>query len=55
MEIGVGTFGGCFGNMAGKVSLMMSKNGGGSFVEIGMGTFGGCFGNMARMPGRFSQ
>ena len=42
------TFGGCFINMAGKVSLMMSQNGESSFVEIGVGTFGGCFGNKLR-------
>lgn len=55
VEIGVGTFEGCFGNIAGKVSLMMSRNGESSFVEMGMGTFGGCFINKARMPGRFSS
>jgi hypothetical protein len=55
VEIGMGTFGGCFGNMAGKVFPMMSQNGESSFVEIGIGTFGGCFGNKARMRRRFSQ
>ena len=55
MEIGVGTFGGCFGNKAHKVFPMMSQNGECSFVEIGIGTFGGCFVNKAQMPGRFSQ
>ena len=45
MEIGIGTFEGCFGNMARKVFPMMSRNGEGSFMEIGIGTFGGVFWN----------
>jgi len=55
VEIGVGTFGGCFGNMARKVFPMMSQNVESSFVEMGIGTFGGCFINKARMRRRFSQ
>ena len=41
MEIGIGTFGGCFVTPSRKVFLMMSQNEGSSFVEIGIGTFGG--------------
>ena len=54
MEIGIGTFGGCFRNMVGmprkvlEVFPMMSQNVESGFVEIGMATFGGCFINMAQ-------
>ena len=48
MEIGIGTFEGCFRNMAGKVFPIMSQNGESSFVEIGIGTFEGCFIDMVR-------
>jgi len=41
VEIGIGTFWGCFGNPPRKVFSMMSRNGRGSFVEIGIGTFWG--------------
>jgi len=41
VEIGIGTFGGCFRNPPRTVFPMMSRNEGGSFVEIGIGTFGG--------------
>jgi hypothetical protein len=41
VEIGIGTFGGCFVTTSQKVFPMMSQNEGGSFVEIGIGTFWG--------------
>ena len=55
MEIGIGTFEGCFGTMARKVFPMMFRIGESSFMEIGIGTFEGCFGNMGMSRGRFSQ
>jgi hypothetical protein len=41
VEIGIGTFGGCFRTPPWKVFPMMSRIGESSFVEIGIGTFGG--------------
>ncbi len=43
MEIGIGTFGGCFINTSRKIFPMMFRIVESSFVEIGIGTFGGCF------------
>jgi len=43
VEIGIGTFWGCFRTPPRKVFLMMSRIGESSFVEIGIGTFWGCF------------
>jgi hypothetical protein len=50
VEIGIGTFGGCFINTSRKIFPMMFRIVESSFVEIGIGTFGGCFINMGDEP-----